>query len=169
MKEITKCRNTLAILLAAGLALTAWFLLQRIMEAALLSGAGSAALLALLITQSRRLHDARLITDNRILAVPSAVITRPEGGETEELEETVVSTFGVLAGGRVYLWGSDGVRGTRLCAAGIDRGRISLTLGGADQPLRIELPHGLTDRQTVLEICRKLEYETGVTAQVSGW
>jgi hypothetical protein len=40
----------------------------------------------------------RLISDNRILAVPSAVITRPESGETEELEETVVSTFGVLAG-----------------------------------------------------------------------
>jgi hypothetical protein len=169
MKEIIKRRNTLAVLLTVSLALTACFLLRRILEGALVCGAGSAVLLALLMIQLRRLHDAKLLLDNRILTVPSAVISRPESGRTTELTETVVSTFGVLAGGRVYLWGCDGVRGTRLRAVGIDRGRISLTLGGANQTLCIVLPHGLADKQAVLEICRTLEHETGVRAAVSGW
>lgn len=169
MKEIAKRRNTLAILLTAGLALTAGFLLRRIPEGALVCGTGSAVLLVLLVMQFRRLHDARLLLDNRILTVPSAVISQPESGRTTELTETVVSTFGVLTGGRVYLWGCDGVRGTRLRAAGIDGGRISLTLGGANQTLCIELPHGLADKQAVLEICRTLEHETGIKAAVSGW
>lgn len=169
MKEIAKRRNTLAILLTASLVLTAWFLVQRIPEGALVCGAGSAVLLVLLVIQFRRLHDARLLLDNRILTVPSAVISEPESGRTTELTETVVSTFGVLIGGRIYLWGCDGVRGTRLRAVGIDGGRISLTLGGANQTLCIELPHGLTDKQAVLEICRTLEHETGVKAAVSGW
>lgn len=169
MKEITKRRNTLAALLTAGLALTAWFLFRRIPEGTLACGTASAALLVLLMMQSRRLHDARLLLDNRILTVPSAVISRPESGGTTELAETVVSTFGVLTGGRVYLWGCDGVRGTRLRAVGIDRSRISMTLGGANQSLRIELPHGLADKQAVLEICQTLEHETGIKAAVSGW
>lgn len=45
-----------------------------------------------------------------------------------------------------------------------------LEAGGMKLPAtRIKLPHGLADKQTVLGICRKLKYETGVTAQVSGW
>lgn len=169
MKAIKKRRNMLAALLTFGVAIAICFQWYGIPEAALICGAGSVVPLVLFILQLRRLRDVRLISDNRILAVPSAVITRPESGETEELEETVVSTFGVLAGGRVYRWGCDGFRGTRLTAIAIDRSRIFLTLGGENQPLRIELPHGLADKQTVLEICRKLQYETGVTAMVSGW
>jgi hypothetical protein len=169
MKEIIKRRNMFAVLLTAGLALTSWFLLQRIPKGALACGAGSAALLVLLLIQFRRLHDARLLCDNRILTVPSAVIFQPKSGRTTTLTETVVSTFGVLAGDRVCLWGCDGVRGTRLRAVEIDRCRIFLTLGSANQTLCIELPHGLCDKQAVLEICRRLEHETGVKAAVSGW
>lgn len=169
MNAIKKRRNILGALLTVGVAIAAYLLWYGIPEAAIICGAGSTVLLGLLITQSHRLQDARLILDNRILAVPSAVITRPESGETQELEETVVSTFGVLAGGRVYRWGCDGFQGTRLTAITLDRSRISLTFGGENQPLRIELLHGLADKQTVLEICRKLKYETGVTPMLSGW
>lgn len=169
MNAIKKRRNLLGALLTAGVAIAAYLLWCGIPEAVIICGAMSAVLLGLLITQSRRLHDARLVLDNRILTVPSAVITRPKSGKTLKLEETVVSTFGVLAGGRVYRWGCDGFQGTRLTAIFIDRSRIFLTLGGENQPLRIELPHGLADKQTVLEICRKLKYETGVTAMLSGW
>lgn len=169
MKAIKKRRNMLAALLTFGVAIAICFQWYGIPEAALVFSAGSIVLFALLITQSRRLQDARLILDNRILAVPSAVITRPESGETQELEETVVSTFGVLAGGHIYRWGCDGFRGTRLTAIEIDRSWISLTFGGENKPLRIDLPHGLADKQTVLEICRKLKHETGVTAKLSGW
>ena len=160
MNAIKKRRNMFAALLTVGVVAAVCFQRYGLPEAALICGAGSVLPLVLLILQARRLREVRLISDNRILAVPSAVITRPESGETRKLEETVVSTFGVLAGGRVYRWGCDGFRGTRLTAIEIDRSRISLTLGGENQPLRIELPHGLSDRQTVLEICRKLQYET---------
>lgn len=169
MKEIIKRRNTLAVALSAGLALTVCFFLRRVPEAALACGIGSAVLLVLLVLQLRRLRDAKLLCDNRILTVPSAVISQPENAGTAVLEETVVSTFGVLIGGRVYRWGCEGVHGTRLTAIKIDRSRITLTFGGARRSIRVDLPHGLSDRQAVLAICRRLRHETGVDAVLSNW
>jgi len=72
-------------------------------------------------------------------------------------------------GDQAYRWGCEGVHDTRLSAIEIDKGRISLTFGGAQQSMRVDLPHGLSDRQQVLKICRNLEHETGKTATVSGW
>jgi len=169
MNAMRKRRDALALSLPMAVALTVWFSRRGIPEIALALGAGSVALIAGLAVLSRRLRHARLILDTSILTVPSAVISEPEGGKTARLEETVVSTFGVLVGGRAYRWGCEGVRGARLSAIAIDRGRISLTFGGAHQSTRVDLPHGLSDRQQVLEICRNLEHETGVTATVSGW
>ena len=41
------------------------------------------------------LYDATLIWDNRILAVPSALISMPGHQMKKDTEETVVSTFGL--------------------------------------------------------------------------
>lgn len=81
----------------------------------------------------------------------------------------MVSTFGVLIAGRVYRWGCEGLRSTRLSTIEIDKGRISLTFGGMHPSMRIDLPHGLSGQRAVLEICRSLKHETGVTATVFGW
>ncbi|HPD89260.1 MAG TPA: hypothetical protein PLU75_07315 [Oscillospiraceae bacterium] len=169
MEAIGKRRNLLAALLAAGLLLSGWFLFQRAAEAAVVFGTMSTVLLVLLILQMRRLHDADLIRNNCILAVPSAVISLPGGCEQTTPEETVVSTFGVLIGSRIYKWGCDGVQGVRLRSIRIDRERMYLCFGDGDKAARIELLHGIPDLKTVMEVKQKLKHETGIEASISGW
>lgn len=44
-----------------------------------------------------------------------------------------------------------------------------LTFGDKDQTMRVELLHGMTQKQAVLDAAQKLLRETGVTAVVNGW
>lgn len=53
--------------------------------------------------QSRLLYNAGLIWDNRIPAVPTAVVSRADGQQIN-VGETVVSTFGILIGSQIYTW-----------------------------------------------------------------
>ena len=123
----------------------------------------------LLIRQSRLLYDASLIRDNSILAVPSAVIFILGSKEKKEVEETVVSTFGLQIGSKIYKWGRTGVDGVRLNTVDIDRTRIYLTFGDRTETMRIELLHGMADEQAVMEVKQRLWRETGVTTTISGW
>lgn len=169
MKAIRRWRNILALLLSVNILLAVWFALRLVPEAAVVFGAASVAAFVCLIRQGRRLNDARLICDNRILSVPAAVITTSCCAKNKLVEETVVSTFGLLLGSKVYKWGCDGVTGSRLHSIEIHRERIRLTFGSGEEALCIELLHGLTDRQTVKEVTQKLWHETGVQASISGW
>ena len=81
----------------------------------------------------------------------------------------MVSTFGILIGSKIYRWGLDGVYGVRLYAVKIDQERMYLTFGDAAQTMRVELLHGMTQKQAVLDAAQKLWYETGVTADITGW
>ena len=65
--------------------------------------------------------------------------------------------------------GSRWVHGVRLSAVQIDKERMYLTFGDADQTMKMELLHGMTQKQTVLDAAQKLWHETGVTAGISGW
>jgi hypothetical protein len=132
-------------------------------------GAISLISLLLLVRQSRLLYGATLIWDNRILAVPSALISMPGRQMKKDTEETVVSTFGILIGSEIYRWGLDGVHGVRLHTAHIDQERMYLTFGDAAQTMRVELLHGMTQKQAVLDAAQKLLHETGVTADITGW
>ena len=138
-------------------------------EAAFAFGAISVASLLFLVRQSRLLYDATLIWDNRILVVPSALISMAGGQGKNDTEVTVVSTFGILIGSKIYRWGLDGVHGVRLNAARIDKERMYLIFGDADQTMRVELLHGMTEQQAVLDVAQKLLYETGVTVSIIGW
>ena len=104
--------------------------------------------------------------DNRILVVPSAhqyrTVKRHRGNRSS-------ITFGVLIGSEIYRWGLNGVHGVRLRSAHIDQERMYLTFGDAVQTMRVELLHGMTEKQTVLEAAQKLLHETGVTADITGW
>ncbi len=84
-------------------------------------------------------------------------------------EETVVSTFGILIGSEIYRWGLDGVDGVRLHTAQIDREWMVLTFGDAAQAMRVELLHGMIEKQAVLDAVQKLLRETGVMADITGW
>jgi len=169
MKLIRKRRNGYTLLFAASICLAVWLGMTFIIEEIFAFGAISLISLLLLVRQSRRLYDATLIWDNRILAVPSALISMPGRQMKKDTEETIVSTFGVLIGSEIYRWGLDGVHGVRLHTAHIDQERMYLTFGDAAQTMRVELLHGMTQRQAVLDTAQKLLRETGVTADITGW
>jgi len=169
MKLIRKRRNGYALLFSASIFLTVLLGATFMSEAVFVFGAISAISLMLLVRQSRLLYDATLIWDNRILAVPSALIFMPGCEMKKDTEETVVSTFGILIGSKIYRWGLDGVHGVRLRSAHIDQERMCLTFGDAAQTMRVELLHGMTKKQTVLEAAQKMLHETGVTVEITGW
>jgi len=169
MKLIRKRRNGYILLFAASICLAVWLGATFMLEAVFAFGAISLISLLLLVRQSRLLYDATLIWDNRILAVPSALISMPGRQMKKDTEETVVSTFGILIGSEIYRWGLDGVHGVRLHTAHIDQERMYLTFGDAAQTMRVELLHGMTQKQAVLDAAQKLLRETGVTADITGW
>ena len=169
MKSIRKRRNGYVLLFAASICLAVWSGMTFSLEAALALGTISAISLLLLVRQSRLLYDATLIWDNRILAVPSALISTEGSLRQADTGETVVSTFGMLIGSRIYRWGLDGVHGVRLIDVQIEKERMYLTFGDKDQTMRVELLHGMLHKQTVVEATQKMLHETGVTAVVTGW
>ena len=169
MKLIRKRRNRYALLFAASICLAVWLGATFMLEVVFAFGAISLISLLLLVRQSRLLYDATLIWDNRILAVPSALISMPGRQMKKDTEETVVSTFGILIDSEIYRWGLDGVHGVRLSAVQIDQERMYLIFGDKDQTMRVELLHGMTQKQAVLDAAQKLLHETGVTADITGW
>lgn len=169
MKVIQKRLRGYASLFAAGMCLTVWSAVIPMKEVAYALGASSMVVLMLLARESRLLREASLIWDNRILVVPLAVISISGGEGKRDTEEAVVSTFGILIGSRIYKWGFEGVRGSRLNAIVIDRSRIYLTFGDEAETIRVELMHGMVDEQAVIEVKQKLWRETGVESVVTGW
>ena len=169
MKLIRKRRNGYAFLFAASICLAVWLGMAFMLEVVFVFGAISLISLLLLVRQSRLLYDATLIWDNRILAVPSALISMAGRQMKKDTEETVVSTFGILIGSEIYRWGLDGVHGVRLSAVQIVKERMYLTFGDTAQTMRVELLHGMTQKQALLDAAQKLLRETGVTADITGW
>ena len=169
MKLIRKRRNEYVLLFTVSISLTVWLGATFMLEAVFAFGAISLISLLLLLRQSRLLYDSTLIWDNRILTVSSALISTTGGTGQSQTEETVVSTFGILIGTKIYRWGLDGVHGVRLSNIEIDRHRMILIFGNATRSMRIELLHGMTDQTEILDVKQKFWHETGVTADITGW
>ena len=108
MKLIRKRRNEYALLFAVGICMAVWPGATFMIEAVFVFGAISLISLLLLVRQTCLLYDATLIWDNRILAVPSALISTTSRQIKKDVKETVVSTFGILIGSKIYRWGLDG-------------------------------------------------------------
>jgi hypothetical protein len=169
MKLIRKRRNGYVLMLAVSICLAVWLGATFMIEAVFAFGAISLISLLLLVRESRLLYDATLIWDNRIIAVPSALISMPGSQEKKDNDEIVVSTFGILIGSEIYRWGLDGVHGVRLHTVHINKGQMYLTFGDTAHTMRVELLHGITQKQAVLDAAQKLFRETGVTADITGW
>ncbi|NLY50908.1 MAG: hypothetical protein GX062_07905 [Firmicutes bacterium] len=169
MKAIRGRRNLYAALSAAAMLLTVLLLIALKMEMAVACGGLTAVALILLYRQSRLLAAAMLICDSKILTVPSCVVISENRPSRKQAEETIVSTFGLLLGNKVYRWGCEGVYGVRLKEVQIDKAHICLSFGADGEMLRVELLHGLTDRQSVMEIAQKIWHETGVRASIVGY
>lgn len=169
MKSIKNRRNIYAALSAAIILLTVLLLITQKTEAAITCGGLTAVALIMLYRQSRLLGAAMVIYDSRILTVPSSVVISENRSNQTQAEETVVSTFGLLLGNEVYQWGCEGVYGVRLREVRIDKEHICLSFGADGEMLRVKLLHGLTDRQSVMEITQKIWHETRVQADISDW
>jgi hypothetical protein len=169
MKLIRKRRNGYALLFAAGICMAVWLGMTLMLEAVFVFGVISFISLLLLLREIRCLYDATLIWDNRIIVVPSSLVSIPSRQIKKDIEETVVSTFGILMGSEIYRWGLDGIYGVRLHTAHINQERMYLTFGDAAQTMKVELLHGMTGKQAVLDAAQKLLHETGVMVDITGW
>ncbi|MDD4680233.1 MAG: hypothetical protein PHP79_05000 [Clostridia bacterium] len=169
MKSIRKRRNGYALLFAASICLAVWLGMTFFLEAVFALGAISLIFLLLSARESRRLYDVTLIWENRIISVPSALISLPGCHTQTDTEVVIVSTFGILTGSQIYRWGLDGLHGVRLRSARIDQERMYLSFGSEAQTKQVEFLHGMTQKQAVLDAAQKLFYETGVTADITGW
>ena len=169
MKAIKERRNIYAALSMAVILLTVLFIVMQNMEAAIACGGVTAAALILLYRQSRLCGAAMLIYDSRILTVPSSIVTSENRPIQKQAEETIVSTFGLLLGNKVYRWGCEGVYGVRLRNVRIGKEHICLYFGADNEMLHVELLHGLSNRQSVMEIARNIWHETGVQAEICDW
>ena len=168
LRSIRRRYTYCALLLALSILCTVWLDPSEI-GSSILWSLVIVFLVGLFILQSQKLQTAKLIWDNRILAVQSALISMSGRQMEKDMEETVVSTFGMLIGSKIYRWGLEGVHGVRLHAAQMDKERMYLTFGDAAQTMRVELLHGMTQKQAVLDAAQKLWHETGVRAEITGW
>ncbi len=166
MKAIKDRRNLYAAFSVAVMLLTVLLIVMQKMAAAIVCGGVTAVALILLYRQSQLLYGAMVIHDSRILTVPSSIVTVENQTCHKLEEETIVSTFGLLLGNKVYQWGCEGVYGVRLQEVRIDKEHICLSFGADGKMLRVELLHGLTNRQSVMEITQKIWHETGVWASM---
>mgnify|MGYP000897930391 CR=1 FL=1 len=169
MKAIKKVWNIYAVLSAISILLTVLFVSIQKSLPAIVCAASGAMSIFLLYRQNSLLNSVCLICDNRILTVPSSIITKDNCTSEKIMEKTVLSTFGLLLGNKVYQWGCEGIRGIRLQNVRMDREHIYLTFGVDDKKISVELLHGMADRQSVMEFKQRIWYETGVQTEVNDW
>ncbi|MGI6733848.1 MAG: hypothetical protein ACOX4J_06755 [Anaerovoracaceae bacterium] len=169
MQAIRKRRIGYALLFVICSLATGLFAVKLMVEAAIIFAVISAVLLVFLIRESYLLYHANLIWNNCILAVPSAIISTSFSNEKREVEEIIVSTFGILIGNKIYKWGMNGISGVRLKTIEIDRSWIFLNFGDDDKTVRVELLHGMADTEEAMEIQQKFWRETGIEAVVRDW
>ncbi|MGI6182421.1 MAG: hypothetical protein ACOYIE_10160 [Agathobaculum sp.] len=169
MKAIKDRRNIYVVISVTAILLTVLFIV--IQKLAMVIACGSATIVALILLyrQSRLLGAAMVIYDSRILTVPSSVVTSETRPNQTQAEETIVSTFGLLLGNKVYQWGCEGVYGVRLREVQIDKENICLSFGADGEMLCVRLLHGLANGQNVTEIAQKIWHETGVRAEINDW
>jgi hypothetical protein len=169
MQAIRKRRIGYALLFVICSLATGLFAVKLMVEAAIIFAVISAVLLVFLIRESYLLYHANLIWNNCILAVPSAIISTSFSNEKREVEEIIVSTFGILIGNKIYKWGMNGISGVRLKTIEIDRSWIFLNFGDDDKTVRVELLHGMADTEEAMEIQQKFWRETGIESVVRDW
>ena len=169
MAYIYRWHNYCVLFFIIAILMTLWFIWQFVQEAIFIFGSLSIVLLIFLIKQSCLLNDARLICDNCIFTVSSAIVSKLNNEATIAVNEIVISTFGLLIGNKLYKWGYQGAYDVKLKAIEINREKIYIIFGDGVETLKVELLHGITSEEEVIEIKQKFWRETGLDALVNGW
>lgn len=124
----------------------------------------SAAAAGLWMQGLNKLKIARLIAENSILHISTAVISdiSSEAAHRSSIENTemIVSYFGILIGEKIIKFNQDGIR---LRALEIGEDFISFTYGTQKRTRNIRLLRPVIDPAAMEEIFERLRYETGIT------
>lgn len=110
-----------------------------------------------------KLKIARLITENPILHIRTAVISDiSAAAQPENIENTevIVSYFGILLDEKIIKFNQDGIR-LRAVEIGVDS--ISFTYGTEKRTQNIRLLRPAIDSAELDKIAEKFCYETGIT------
>ena len=111
-----------------------------------------------------KLKIARLITENPILHISTAVISdlSGEAAQPENIENTevIVSYFGILLDEKIIKFNQDGIR---LRAVEIGADFISFTCGTEKRTQNIRLLRPAITPEELDKIAEKFRYETGIT------
>lgn len=126
--------------------------------------AGVVLLSIYLINAYRSYQAARLIIDNEIMRIKSAVIEEASltsEDYTSQIEgaEVIISCFGVLLGSQVIKFNIDKIILQRV---EIGRQFICLTYGKAEWKRRLRILHNVNDYQELQSYVERFRYETGV-------
>lgn len=111
-----------------------------------------------------KLKIARLIAENPILHIRTAVISNLSGDTAQQLNteniEVIVSCFGILLDDKIIKFNQDGIR---LRAVEIGGDFISFTCGTEKRTQNIRLLRPAIDLEELDKIAEKFRYETGIT------
>lgn len=119
----------------------------------------SVCMVALWAQNCRKLRIARLIAENQILHIRTAVVS--DGADDIEV---FVSYFGILLDSRVIKFNQEG---TFLKAVEIGRDYISLTYGTDKRVQSTRLLHAAIDDKEVDRIAEKFRHETGIVPVIT--
>ncbi|HPY56783.1 MAG TPA: hypothetical protein PK656_07185 [Sedimentibacter sp.] len=121
-------------------------------------------LIRLLFKDINNLKISRLIRENFILKVKTAVISQISGKECPdkhiEDNEIFVSYFGILFNGKIAKFNQDGIR---LTAMNIGNDYISFTYGNEEQMKNLRIVRPDIEPEAMNEMINKFRYETGIT------
>ena len=116
------------------------------------------------LRELRKLKIARLIAENPILHIRTAVISdlsaEAEQSENTENTEVIVSYFGILLDEKVIKFNQDGIR---IRAAEIGGDFISFTYGTENRTQNIRLLRPAIRSAELDQIAERFRYETGIT------
>lgn len=171
MKAIKRKNLTLAILTGLGILMGALLLFfggarSELGAQILLAGVviASAAAAVFWLRGRSRLKIARLIAENPILHISTAVISDLSGETAQrpdsENTEVIVSYFGILLDEKIIKFNQEGIR---LQAVEIGGDFISFTCGTEKRTQNIRLLRPAINPEDLDKIVEKFRYETGIT------
>lgn len=121
------------------------------------------------IREYKKLQTARLIAENQILRISTAVIS-DEAGDTEKPESTenieaIISYFGILLGSKIIKFNQNGIL---LKAVEIGRDYISLSYGTDKRLQRSRLLNTTLNEDELKNITERFRDETGIVPVIAG-
>lgn len=163
MQKLKQKANLLGAALVIGIVVCCYLLINQSYILLFLLAVTTLIIARYFYHQLQRLKMAGLIAENAVLSITAGTVLSCEDGanfpESNKTVAVIVSTFGVIAGNKVYKFNCEGIR---LLAMKMDREFIYFTYGTQDKQRHLKLLHGLSQQDDIEAIAEKFRYETGI-------